>query len=175
MTVKVAINGFGRIGRLVLRAIIESGRKDIEVLGINDLGPVETNAHLFRHDTIHGRFPGTVKTDGDKMDVGRGWMKVTAERDPSKLPWKDLGVDIALECTGLFTDKAKASAHLAAGAKKVLISAPSADADLTVVYGVNSNKLEQSHTVVLTPLARRTAWRRSPMCCTRPSASSMAT
>ena len=148
MTVKVAINGFGRIGRLVLRAIMESGRKDIEVLGINDLGPVETNAHLFRHDTVHGRFPGTVQTKGDQMDVGRGWMKVTAERDPAKLPWKDLGVDIALECTGLFTAKDKASAHLAAGAKRVLISAPGTDVDLTVVYGVNHQKLDKSHTVV---------------------------
>jgi len=148
MTVKVAINGFGRIGRLVLRAIIESGRTDIEVVGLNDLGPVETNAHLFRHDTVHGRFPGTVRTKGDQMDVGRGFMKVTAERDPSKLPWKDLGVDIALECTGLFTAKDKASAHLAAGAKRVLISAPGTDVDLTVVYGVNHQKLEKSHTVV---------------------------
>ena len=148
MTVKVAINGFGRIGRLVLRAIIESGRKDIEVLGLNDLGPVETNAHLFRYDTVHGRFPGEVKTKGDQMDVGRGFMKVTAERDPSKLPWKDLGVDIALECTGLFTAKDKASAHIAAGAKRVLISAPGTDVDLTVVYGVNHQKLEKSHTVV---------------------------
>ena len=148
MTVKVAINGFGRIGRLVLRAIIESGRKDIDVVGLNDLGPVETNAHLFRHDTVHGRFPGTVQTKGDQMDVGRGFMKVTAERDPSKLPWRDLGVDIALECTGLFTSKDKASAHLAAGAKRVLISAPGTDVDLTVVYGVNHQKLEKSYTIV---------------------------
>ena len=148
MTVKVAINGFGRIGRLVLRAIMESGRKDIEVVGINDLGPVETNAHLFRHDTVHGRFPGKVQTKGDQMDVGHGWMKVTAERDPSKLPWRELGVEIALECTGLFTTKDKASAHLAAGAKRVLISAPGTDVDATVVYGVNHQKLEKSHTVV---------------------------
>jgi glyceraldehyde 3-phosphate dehydrogenase len=148
MTLKVAINGFGRIGRLVLRAIVDSGRKDIDVVGINDLGPVETNAHLFRYDTVHGRFPGEVKTKGDQMDVGRGFMKVTAERDPSKLPWKDLGVDIALECTGLFTSKDKASAHLAAGAKRVLISAPGTDVDLTIVYGVNHQKLEKSHTVV---------------------------
>ena len=148
MAVRVAINGFGRIGRNVMRAIIESGRKDIEIVGVNDLGPVETNAHLFRYDTVHGRFPGTVQTKGDQMDVGRGFMKVTAERDPSKLPWKDLGVDIALECTGLFTAKDKASAHLAAGAKRVLISAPGTDVDLTVVYGVNHQKLEKSHTVV---------------------------
>src|SRR5262245_25509187 len=148
MSVKVAINGFGRIGRLVLRAIMESGRKDIEVVGINDLGPVETNAHLFRHDTVHGKFPGIVRTKGDQMDVGQGWMKVTAERDPAKLPWKALGVEIALECTGLFTDKAKAGAHLAAGAKRVLISAPGTDVDLTVVYGVNHQKLDKSHTIV---------------------------
>ena len=142
MAVRVAINGFGRIGRLVLRAIMESGRKDIEVVGINDLGPVETNAHLFRHDTVHGAYRAhEVKTKADGMDVGAGFIKITAERDPSKLPWKELGVEIALECTGIFTDKAKAGAHLAAGAKRVLISAPSADADLTVVYGVNQQKL----------------------------------
>ncbi len=148
MAVRVAINGFGRIGRLVLRAIMESGRKDIEVVGINDLGPVATNAHLFRHDTVHGAFRGEVKTKEDGMDVGRGFIKVTAERDPAKLPWKDLGVEIALECTGLFTDKEKASKHLEAGAKRVLISAPATGADLTVVYGVNHDKLQKSHTVV---------------------------
>jgi glyceraldehyde 3-phosphate dehydrogenase len=148
MAVRVAINGFGRIGRLVLRAIMESGRTDIDVVGINDLGPVATNAHLFRHDTVHGRFNGEVKTKEDGMDVGRGFMKVTAERDPAKLPWKELNVDIALECTGLFTEKAKAAKHLEAGAKRVLISAPSPDADLTVVYGVNHDKLQKSHTVV---------------------------
>jgi glyceraldehyde 3-phosphate dehydrogenase len=148
MTVKVAINGFGRIGRLVLRAIMESGREDIEVVGINDLGPVETNAHLFRHDTVHGHYRGLVRTRGDQMDVGGGWMKVSAERDPSKLPWKALGVDVALECTGLFTAKDKASAHLTAGAKKVLISAPGTDVDLTVVYGVNHQKLKKTHKIV---------------------------
>ncbi len=148
MTIKVAINGFGRIGRLVLRAIMESGREDIEVVGINDLGPVETNAHLFRHDTVHGHFRGLVRTRGDQMDVGSGWMKVTAERDPAKLPWKALGVDVALECTGLFTAKDKAGAHLAAGAKKVLISAPGTDVDLTVVYGVNHQKLKKTHKIV---------------------------
>jgi glyceraldehyde 3-phosphate dehydrogenase len=148
MSVKVAINGFGRIGRLVLRAIMESGRKDIQVVGINDLGPVETNAHLFRHDTVHGKFPGLVRTRADQMDVGQGWMKVTAERDPSKLPWKQLGVEIAFECTGLFTAKDKAAAHLAAGAKRVLISAPGTDSDLTVVYGVNHQKLKKSHKIV---------------------------
>ena len=148
MAVRVAINGFGRIGRLVLRAIMESGRKDIEVVGINDLGPVATNAHLFRHDTVHGAYRGEVKTKEDGMDVGRGFMNVTAERDPAKLPWKELGVDIALECTGLFTDKEKAAKHLEAGAKRVLISAPATGADLTVVYGVNHDKLQKSHTVV---------------------------
>ena len=125
MAIRVAINGFGRIGRNVLRAIAESGRKDIEVVGINDLGPVETNAHLLRFDSVHGRFPGTVTVDGDSISVGNGKIKVSAERDPAKLPWKDLGVDIALECTGIFSAKAKASPHLTAGAKRVLVSAPS--------------------------------------------------
>ncbi len=148
MTVKVAINGFGRIGRNVLRAIIESGRTDIEVVAINDLGPVETNAHLFRFDSVHGRFPGEVKVAGDTIDVGRGPIKVTAERDPSKLPHKELGVDVALECTGIFTAKEKASAHLTAGAKRVLVSAPADGADLTVVYGVNHEKLTPEHRVV---------------------------
>ena len=148
MAVRVAINGFGRIGRNVLRAILESGRKDIEVVAINDLGPVETNAHLLRFDSVHGRFPHEVKVDGDSIDVGRGKMKVTAERDPSKLPHKDLGVDIALECTGFFTSKDKASAHVTAGARRVLVSAPADGADLTVVYGVNHDKLTREHVVV---------------------------
>jgi glyceraldehyde 3-phosphate dehydrogenase len=149
MAVRVAINGFGRIGRLVLRAIMESDRKDIEVVGINDLGPVATNAHLFRHDTVHGAYRiHEVKTKEDGMDVGAGFIKITAERDPAKLPWKELNVDVALECTGIFTDKAKAALHLQAGAKRVLISAPSADPDLTVVLGVNHDKLQKSHTVV---------------------------
>ena len=148
MTVRVAINGFGRIGRNVLRAIIESGRTDIEVVGINDLGPVETNAHLFRYDSVHGRFNGEVKTRDDAIDVGRGWIKVTAERDPAKLPWKELKVDIAMECTGIFTDREKAALHLTAGARKVLVSAPASNADLTVVYGVNHDRLEAGHTVV---------------------------
>lgn len=116
MTVRVAINGFGRIGRNVLRAIIESGRTDIEVVGINDLGPVGTNAHLFRYDSVHGRFNGEVKTKDDAIDVGRGWIKVTAERDPAKLPWKELKIDVAMECTGIFTDRDKAALHLTAGA-----------------------------------------------------------
>src|SRR5215212_797641 len=124
MALRVAINGFGRIGRNVLRAIAESGRKDIEVVAINDLGPVETNAHLLRYDSVHGRFPGTVTVDGDTIDLGLGKIKVTAIRNPAELPHKAMGVDIALECTGLFTSKEKASAHLTAGAKRVLVSAP---------------------------------------------------
>ena len=148
MTVRVAINGFGRIGRNVLRAIAESGRKDIEVVGINDLGPVETNAHLLRFDSVHGRFPGEVTVKGDTISVGNGAIKVTAERDPAKLPWKDLGVDIALECTGIFASKDKAKVHLDAGAKRVLVSAPADGADLTVVYGVNHDKLTKDHLVV---------------------------
>src|ERR1700754_18022 len=148
MAVRVAINGFGRIGRNVLRAIAESGRKDIEAVGINDLGPVETNAHLLRFDSVHGRFPGTVTVDGDSLCLGNGKIKLSAERDPSKLPWKALGVDIALECTGIFTAKEKASAHLTAGAKRVLVSAPADGADATIVYGVNHDKLTKEHFVV---------------------------
>jgi glyceraldehyde 3-phosphate dehydrogenase len=148
MAVRVAINGFGRIGRNVLRAIAESGRKDIEVVAINDLGPVETNAHLLRFDSVHGRFPGTVTVEGDSISLGSSKIKVTAERDPAKLPWKTLGVDIALECTGIFTAKEKASAHLTAGAKRVLVSAPAENADATIVYGVNHDKLTKDHLVV---------------------------
>src|SRR3954462_12419356 len=136
MTIRVAINGFGRIGRNVLRAIAEPGRKDIEVVGINDLGPVETNGHLLRFDWGPARLPGTVTRKGHTISIGNGAIKVSAEKDPSKLPWKDLGVDIALECTGIFTAKDKASMHLTAGAKRVLVSAPADGADLTVVYGV---------------------------------------
>lgn len=148
MAVKVAINGFGRIGRNVLRAIIESGRTDIEVVAINDLGSVETNAHLFRYDSIHGRFNGEVKVSGDSIDVGRGPIKVTAVRDPAELPHGELGVDIALECTGIFTKRDMAAKHLTAGAKRVLVSAPAEGADLTVVYGVNHDKLTADHHVV---------------------------
>ncbi|MBI3514954.1 MAG: type I glyceraldehyde-3-phosphate dehydrogenase [Proteobacteria bacterium] len=148
MAVRLAINGFGRIGRLVLRALYESKRNDVDVVGINDLGPVETNAHLLRHDTIHGRFPFEVKTGAGAMDIGRGPIKVTAERDPAKLPWKDLGVDIALECTGIFTKREQAAKHLEAGAKRVLISAPADGVDLTVVFGVNHDKLKKEHEVV---------------------------
>src|SRR3982750_974759 len=148
MAVRVAINGFGRIGRNVLRAIYESDRKDIEVVAVNDLGPVETNAHLLRFDSVHGRFPHEVTVEDDSINVGDGKIKVTAVKDPTTLPWKELGIDIAMECTGIFTSKEKASAHLAAGAKKVLVSAPSEGADLTVVYGVNHDKLTKDHVVV---------------------------
>ena len=148
MAVKVAINGFGRIGRNVLRAIIESGRDDIEVVSINDLGPVETNAHLLRFDSVHGRFPHEVRVEGDTIDVGRGPIKVTAIKDPAQLPHGALGVDIAMECTGIFTNRDKAALHLQAGAKRVLVSAPSDGADLTVVYGVNHDRLTGQHHVV---------------------------
>ncbi len=148
MTVRVAINGFGRIGRLVLRAILESKRTDIEVVAINDLGAITTNAHLLKYDSVHGVLPADVTVEGDIMNAGAGPMQVTAERDPSKLPWGDLGVDIAFECTGIFTARDKAAAHLAAGAKRVLVSAPADGADLTVVYGVNHDKLTKDHLVV---------------------------
>ncbi len=133
---------------MVLRAIAESGRKDIQVVALNDLGPVETNAHLLRYDSVHGPFPGKVRTGKDSINLGRGAIKVTAERDPANLPWAKLGVDVALECTGIFTSKDSAGAHLAAGAKRVLVSAPCSNADLTVVYGVNHSKLRKTHTVV---------------------------
>jgi glyceraldehyde 3-phosphate dehydrogenase len=150
MSVRVGINGFGRIGRNVLRAIAEAGRTDIEVVGINDLAPVETNAHLLRFDSVHGRFPGEVTVKGDAISIGNGLIKVTAIKEPATLPWKDLGVDIALECTGIFTSKDKAAAHLAAGAKRVIVSAPADGVDLTVVYGVNHDKLAPDHKVVST-------------------------
>ena len=146
MTVKVAINGFGRIGRNVLRAIVESGRTDIEVVAINDLGPVETNAHLVRYDSVHGRFPGTVTVSGDTIDVGRGPIKVTAIRNPAELPWGD--VDVIMECTGIFTDKEKAKIHLENGSKRVLVSAPSGGADKTIVFGVNDKSLTKDDLVV---------------------------
>jgi glyceraldehyde 3-phosphate dehydrogenase len=149
MTVRVAINGFGRIGRLVLRGIVESGRKDIQVVAINDLGPVETNAHLLRHDSVHGKFPAKVTVEGDSIDVeGHGKIRVTAIKNPAELPHKDLGVDIALECTGIFTAKDKAMAHITAGAKRVLVSAPADGADITVVYGVNHDLITKDHIVV---------------------------
>ncbi|MET0193562.1 MAG: type I glyceraldehyde-3-phosphate dehydrogenase [Hyphomicrobiaceae bacterium] len=148
MTLKIAISGFGRIGRNVLRAIAEAKRKDLTVVAINDLVSAKDNAHFFKYDSVHGRFPGEVKVDGDILDVGMGPIKVLAERDPKKLPWKDLGIDIVMECTGIFTDREKAAAHLEAGAKRVLVSAPSKGADLTVVYGVNHDKLTAEHKVV---------------------------
>ena len=148
MTVRVAINGFGRIGRLVLRSIVEHGRTDIEVVAINDLGPVETNAHLLRYDSVHGRFPGTVTTGEDWIDAGMGKIKVTAIRDPKDLSHKDLKVDIALECTGLFTARDKAAAHLDAGAKRVIISAPGENADKTIVMGVNDQTLTADDLVI---------------------------
>jgi glyceraldehyde 3-phosphate dehydrogenase len=148
MSVRVAINGFGRIGRLVMRAIGESKGSDVVVVGINDLGPPETNAHLLRHDSVHGKFPHEVVVKGDTLDAGKGPIKVTAEKDPSKLPWKDLGVDVALECTGIFTKHDKAAVHLAAGAKRVLISAPGENADYTAVFGVNHLGLKPEHKII---------------------------
>ena len=148
MAVRVAINGFGRIGRNILRAIVESGRKDIDVVSLNDLGPAETNAHLLRFDSVHGRFPAEVKVDGDALVVEGRRIRVTAIRNPAELPHRELGIDIALECTGLFTSRDKAAAHLEAGARRVLVSAPADGADLTVVFGVNQDKLEPSHKVV---------------------------
>jgi glyceraldehyde 3-phosphate dehydrogenase len=148
MAVRVAINGFGRIGRLVLRAALEHTNKQLDVVGINDLGPVETNAHLLRYDSVHGRFAGEVTTGENWMDAGRGRIRVTAERDPAKLPWKELGVDVALECTGIFTKREAAAKHLEAGAKKVIISAPADGADLTVVMGVNHDELSAKHEVI---------------------------
>jgi glyceraldehyde 3-phosphate dehydrogenase (phosphorylating) len=150
MTIKVAINGYGRIGRNILRAHYEDGKKhDIAIVAINDLGSPETNAHLTRYDTVHGKFPGSVAVDGDSMVVNGDRIRVFAQRDPAQLPWGSLGVDVVLECTGFFTAKAKASAHLAGGAKKVIISAPGGkDVDATIVYGVNHQSLKASHTVI---------------------------
>ena len=148
MVVRIAISGFGRIGRNVLRAMAEAKRKDLQVVAINDLLPAKDNAHLLRYDSVHGRFPGEIKLEGDTIDVGSGPIKVLAEREPKKLPWKQLGIDIVMECTGIFTDKEKAAAHLEAGAKRVLVSAPSKGADITVVYGVNHDKLKPEHKVV---------------------------
>jgi glyceraldehyde 3-phosphate dehydrogenase len=148
MAIRVAINGFGRIGRLILRAIVESGRRDIEIVSVNDLGPVETNAHLLRYDSVHGRFPANVSVEGDTMIAAGHRIKVTAMNDPSKLPHKELDVDIAMECTGIFTSKDKAGAHLKAGAKRVLIGAPADGADMTVVFGVNHAQLTREHLVI---------------------------
>ena len=148
MSVRVAINGFGRIGRNILRAIVESARDDIIVVGINDLGPVETNAHLLKYDSVHGKFPEDVKVSGNDLVVGQGSIKVTSIRDPKDLPWKELDVDIAMECTGIFASREKASMHLDAGAKRVLVSAPASGVDLTVVYGVNHKKISKDHLVI---------------------------
>jgi glyceraldehyde 3-phosphate dehydrogenase len=148
MPVRIAINGFGRIGRNIVRAIFESGRKDIDVVAVNDLGPVETNAHLLRYDSVHGRFPRDVEVQGDSIAIGNEKFKVLAVKDPSQLPWKELGIDIAMECTGIFTARDKAAAHLTAGAKRVIVSAPSEGADLTVVYGINHDKLTKDHIVI---------------------------
>ena len=150
MAIKVAINGYGRIGRNILRALYEAKRTaELRIVAINDLGDAKTNAHLTQYDTAHGRFPGEVRVDGDSMVVDGDRIRVVAERDPTKLPWRDLGVDVVLECTGLFTSKAKASAHIAAGARKVVISAPGGDdVDATVVYGVNHGVLKSTHTVI---------------------------
>src|ERR687886_2717972 len=148
MAIRVAINGFGRIGRLVLRAAYESKRDDIEVVAINDLGPVATNAHLLKYDSVHGRFPGEITTGDNWIDIGRGRIRVTAERDPAKLPWRELGVDVALECTGIFTKREAAAKHLEAGAKRVIISAPADGVDLTVVRGVNQEQLAPEHKVI---------------------------
>lgn len=148
MTVRVSINGFGRIGRNILRAIYESGRTDIKVVGINDLGDVEMNAYLLSRDSVHGRFPGTVEVDGNNIIVNGDSIRVTAERNPADLPWGELDVDVAMECTGIFTKRDKAQLHIDAGAKKVLISAPGTDVDRTVVYGVNSDQMVASDTIV---------------------------
>ena len=148
MVVRVAINGFGRIGRLVMRAAIESGREDIKFVGVNDLGDVKSNAHLLKYDTVHGKLVKEITTGSDWMDIGKGKIHVTSERDPTKLPWKALGVDITMECTGIFADRESSAKHLTAGAKRVLVSAPASGVDLTVVYGINHDKLESGHTIV---------------------------
>jgi glyceraldehyde 3-phosphate dehydrogenase len=148
MAIKVAINGFGRIGRMVLRALVENRRKDIHVVAINDLGSIEDNAHMLRYDSVHGRFPQPVTTSSGSLDVGLGAIKVFAQPDPEKLPWGDLDIDIVLECSGRFTDRQAAEKHLNAGAKRVLVSAPATGADITVVYGVNHDKISKDHKII---------------------------
>jgi glyceraldehyde 3-phosphate dehydrogenase len=148
MTVRVAINGFGRIGRLVLRALHETRREDVDIVAINDLGPVATNAHLLKYDSVHGHFPGEITSGDTWMDIGRGRIAVSAERDPTQLPWRSLGIDVALECTGKFTKREAAAKNLEAGAKRVLVSAPADGADLTVVMGVNQDQLRPEHKVI---------------------------
>ena len=148
MAIRVAINGFGRIGRLVFRALHETRRDDVQIVAINDLGSVAANTHLLKYDSVHGRFDGEIKTGNDWMDIGKGPIRVLAERDPAKLPWKELNVDVVLECTGLFTKRDAAAKHLEAGAKRVIVSAPADGADITVVLGVNSDKLKPEHKVL---------------------------
>jgi glyceraldehyde 3-phosphate dehydrogenase len=148
MAVRVAINGFGRTGRMALRAAHETKCQDVEVVAINDLGPVATNAHLLKYDSVHGRFAGEVTTGDNWMDIGRGKIAVTAERDPAQLPWRNLGVDVVLECTGTFTKRAAAAKHLEAGAKRVIVSAPADGADMTIVMGVNHQELTPEHKVI---------------------------
>src|SRR5215471_1523973 len=165
MTVRVGINGFGRIGRLVLRALHETRCEDVEIVAINDLGPVATNAHLLKYDSVHGRLPAEITAGDTWIDIGRGKIAVSAERDPAQLPWRSLGIDVALECTGNFTKRETAAKHIEAGAKRVLVSAPVDGADLTVVMGVNHDQLTADHKVISTRRARRTASRRWRMCC----------
>jgi glyceraldehyde 3-phosphate dehydrogenase len=175
MKTRIAINGFGRIGRNVVRAIYESGRTDIDIVAINDLGPVETNAHLMRYDSVHGKFPKTVEVDGDTIRIeGGDSFKVFSERDPKNLPWGDLGIDIVMECTGIFTAREKAAIHLEAGAKRVLVSAPSAGADKTIVYGVNHDVLTKDDLVVSNASCTTNCLAPSPTSCTMPSASTRA-
>ena len=164
MAIKVAINGFGRIGRLVLRALHEQNRDDLQVVAINDLGTVAANAHLLKYDSVHGRFKDDISTGSDWMDVGRGKMKVVAERDPAKLPWKDLGVDVALECTGLFTTRDDGGQASRGRRQARLVSAPADEVDITMVMGVNSDQVNASHRVSRTAPAPPIAWRPSPMC-----------
>jgi glyceraldehyde 3-phosphate dehydrogenase len=175
MALRVAINGFGRIGRLVLRSIVEHGRRDIQVVAINDLGPVETNAHLLRYDSVHGRFPGTVTVDGDSIDVGTGPIRCTAVRNPAELPHRDLGVDIAFECTGIFTSREKAAAHLEAGAKRVIISAPADGVSKTIVFGVNHDQLTADDTIISNASCTTNCLAPSPRCCSACAGSSAAT
>ena len=148
MKARFAINGFGRIGRLVLRALYESNRKDIQVVAINDLGSPESNAHLFKYDTVHGKFPGKITVKNNSFDIGLGAIKVFAEKNPIDLPWKKLNIDVVLECTGLFSNRKMSKKHITAGAKKVLISAPADEVDCTVVFGVNHKQLTKKHSIV---------------------------
>ena len=169
MALTLAINGFGRIGRNVLRALVESGREDVRIAAINDLGPVETNAHLLEFDSVHGRFPGRITTTDTTIDAGTGPIRVSAERDPEALDWSD--IDVVLECTGIFTDRDAAARHLKNGARRVLVSAPSKGADRTVVYGVNHADLTAGDIIVSNGSCTTNCLAPWPRCCTRPSAS----